>query len=105
MDDIAVRLREILIGIDSTECANDDGWWETSTGAEFGASKLSAVEALFSEQNAEITTLRAKLAQAEADAARVVEWLRGLHWTHRDREAATRFADVFERGAHKEPTP
>lgn len=35
------RVKEILKGIDSDECETDDGWWETSKGAEFGKSKLN----------------------------------------------------------------
>lgn len=44
-----VRLAEILDGIDSTEGFWRDGhvgWWETSTGAEFGAQKLREVQEL-----------------------------------------------------------
>lgn len=37
------ELREILRGIDKTDGESDDGWWETSTGAEFGADKLAEV--------------------------------------------------------------
>lgn len=33
----------ILFGIDKTETENLFGWWETSTGAEFGEKKLAAV--------------------------------------------------------------
>ena len=39
-------------------------------------------------------------ADSERDA--IVEWLRGLHWTHMDKEAATRLSHVFERGDHIE---
>ena len=40
------ELRKILIGIDKDQCEDDNGWWETSSGAEFGAKKLKEVEAL-----------------------------------------------------------
>jgi hypothetical protein len=40
------QLREIVDGIDRSEGHEDDGWWETSTGAEFGADVLSRLEAL-----------------------------------------------------------
>lgn len=36
------KLMEILDGIDRDELDND-GWWETSTGAEFGEGKLKEV--------------------------------------------------------------
>ena len=39
------ELLEILKGIDQT-CSRDDGWWETSCGAEFGAKKLKEVQDL-----------------------------------------------------------
>ncbi len=34
------EIKEILKGIDEQETDTEDGWWETSTGAEFGARKL-----------------------------------------------------------------
>ena len=45
--DAAVReLRSIVDGIDRDETEDDDGWWETSTGAEFGAERLRHLERL-----------------------------------------------------------
>ncbi len=41
------ELRKILIGIDKDQREDDNGWWETSCGAEFGAKKLKEVEELF----------------------------------------------------------
>jgi hypothetical protein len=38
--------REILKGIDQTEVASEDGWWETSTGSRFGKEKLEQILAL-----------------------------------------------------------
>ena len=35
----------MLKGIDETEVDSPDGWWETSTGAAFGASILAAIRA------------------------------------------------------------
>ena len=37
----------ILAGIDKEETDATNGWWETSTGAEFGAQKLNEIRALF----------------------------------------------------------
>ncbi len=34
------RVRDILKGIDKTECEDPDGWWETSYGAKFGKDTL-----------------------------------------------------------------
>jgi hypothetical protein len=34
-----------LRGINETETESEDGWWETSTGAEFGARILAAIRA------------------------------------------------------------
>lgn len=42
------KVREILKGIDQ-EDLDPDGWWETSTGAEFGKRKLAEVEELIRE--------------------------------------------------------
>lgn len=40
------QLRVIVRGIDADECDDEEGWWETSTGAKFGAQKLAELEAL-----------------------------------------------------------
>ena len=45
IDQLKDKIREILKGIDETEDASVDGWWETSTGAERGADKLAQVMA------------------------------------------------------------
>lgn len=46
---VAAAEREALIallkGIDQTETESPDGWWETSTGADFGAGILTAIRA------------------------------------------------------------
>lgn len=40
------KLNEILKGIDKDQCEDDNGWWETICGAEFGANKLKEVQDL-----------------------------------------------------------
>jgi hypothetical protein len=35
------HIREILRGIDQTETESENGWWETSTGAQYGQNKLN----------------------------------------------------------------
>jgi hypothetical protein len=42
------KLWQILDGIDRTE-TDRDGWWETSTGATFGAGVLRQIEDAFRE--------------------------------------------------------
>lgn len=37
--------RRILDGIDDDECSRNEGWWETSTGANFGAERLALLVA------------------------------------------------------------
>jgi hypothetical protein len=37
---------KILEGIDKVECEDPEGWWETSTGAEFGKERLDAIFSL-----------------------------------------------------------
>lgn len=58
-----MTLKEILNGIDTTECESDAGWWETSDGAKFGARKLQEVTNLFRE-------LEKRILQLEADKER-----------------------------------
>ena len=41
------EIKKILDGIDKTETEAPSGWWETSTGAKFGASILDQIESLF----------------------------------------------------------
>ena len=40
------KIRQTLKGIDKDICQDKDGWWETSTGAEFGAKKLKEIDEL-----------------------------------------------------------
>lgn len=37
------KIREILKGIDKDQCESEEGWWETSKGAEFGKRKLEDI--------------------------------------------------------------
>jgi hypothetical protein len=49
------RARELdLSGMDQTESETDDGWWETSTGAEFGRKKKEEIENVIEDLVAEI---------------------------------------------------
>ena len=57
----AVDLDRILIGIDKCETDVDEGWWETSVGAEFGAGKLAEVKAAFAKLEAENVALKQRL--------------------------------------------
>ena len=43
---LVLQIRELLKGIDECEIDTDDGWWETSVGAEFGRKKLEELIAL-----------------------------------------------------------
>lgn len=40
------EITKILDGIDHTQCDTPTGWWETSTGAEFGANRLALILAI-----------------------------------------------------------
>lgn len=40
------QVAKILDGIDAEECEREDGWWETSYGAAFGAGKLEELRTL-----------------------------------------------------------
>jgi hypothetical protein len=43
------EVEEILDGIDSTETDEPPGWWETSTGADFGKERLRLIKELFKQ--------------------------------------------------------
>ena len=49
MKELIAAIESALIGIDDTETGGNDGWWETSTGAAFGAFKLKEVIDLINE--------------------------------------------------------
>ena len=59
-------IEEIVSGIDRTEVESEDGWWETSVGAEFGANKKAELVAVFSK-------LKHDLANAECAARMMSE--------------------------------
>lgn len=44
--DLLAEIEKILDGIDREETANPSGWWETSTGAEFGKERLDRIREL-----------------------------------------------------------
>lgn len=46
---LRVKIPAILDGIDRTEPESTDGWWPTSTGAEFGSDILQQIDALFTD--------------------------------------------------------
>lgn len=43
------EIKQILNGIDQQQIHSNDGWWETSAGADFGAKKLNEIEQAFKE--------------------------------------------------------
>lgn len=51
MNMLIENIKELLKGIDQTECESDEGWWETSTGAEFGRDKLNMLIELVEKNN------------------------------------------------------
>ena len=50
--EIIQAVLEILHGVDQTETESQDGWWETSTGANFGADVLAKIRALDGKSDA-----------------------------------------------------
>ena len=38
------RITKLLDGVDKTQTTSDKGWWETNTGAEFGATLLCQIK-------------------------------------------------------------
>ena len=48
-EELLNTIRKILTGIDKTEIEQDNGWWETSYGAEFGEKKL--IELIIAVEN------------------------------------------------------
>lgn len=51
--ELLTKIKTILHGIDSKETSHPDGWWETSSGAEFGAETLRKIEELLEEPESE----------------------------------------------------
>ena len=52
MNKLIEDIKELLKGIDQTENESDDGWWETSTGAEFGRNRLNMLIELIKNNSA-----------------------------------------------------
>lgn len=50
MSEREALVRKILLGIDETENESEHGWWETSSGAEFGKKKLDELIAALTAQ-------------------------------------------------------
>lgn len=48
------EIDHILRGIDKTETDHPEGWWETSTGAIFGAKKKEEIVSLLTSHNTEL---------------------------------------------------
>ena len=46
---LKLAIKDILKGIDQTEIESSDGWWETSTGAKFGAEALKQILELLAQ--------------------------------------------------------
>lgn len=57
------EIRAILQGIDKDEVEDDRGWWETSAGAEFGASALARIERLLEAPEPSSTTMAQVIAE------------------------------------------
>lgn len=49
-DKLIAEVEQILKGIDRCEVDDEDGWWETTGGAEFGAAKLKELKELIRRQ-------------------------------------------------------
>ena len=43
-------IAKILKGIDLTETKDEDGWWETNKGADFGRERLNEIKTLFEKE-------------------------------------------------------
>ena len=48
-EELLLKLEKILYGIDTCETEDDNGWWETDTGASFGRRKLNQIRKLVQE--------------------------------------------------------
>lgn len=49
LDEVEREVEIELCGINKTETEDENGWWETSTGADFGERKLKAILAIISK--------------------------------------------------------
>jgi len=63
------RLMLILEGIDKDQCEDKKGWWETSTGSDFGKRKLQKIKAF----------IRTEISRAKKE-----EWKRCVDLLNRD---------------------
>ena len=63
------EILKILEGIDKTEAESNNGWWETSIGAQFGDEKLNDIIFCFDELKAQ----RDELLEALIDCRRTLE--------------------------------
>lgn len=48
-EELLKRICKILDGIDKTQSDDSEGWWETSTGAEFGENILRQIQQCIEE--------------------------------------------------------
>ena len=86
------KLNEILKGIDKDHCEDDSGWWETSSGAKFGAKKLKEVQDLVKK-----LTLTDVSQQRELLIAFSTKVFEGLYMTW-DSETTERMVDEYLEG-------
>jgi hypothetical protein len=54
-EEILKEIDRILLGIDKDECSDDNGWWETTTGAEGGKRTLEELKDFISNTIDEYT--------------------------------------------------
>lgn len=50
LEKLLAEVRELLAGIDQDQIDSEQGWWETTDGAKFGAGRLDALEKLLRER-------------------------------------------------------
>jgi len=77
------QILEILKGIDRTQTEDWQGWWPTSTGADFGASKLREIKALFDKDESIPFTFPCSRDEATALAKQIRSKLHG-EWKSAD---------------------
>ena len=47
VDELLEKIEKILVGIDKEQIDSDDGYWETSYGADYGKERLELIRAEF----------------------------------------------------------
>lgn len=72
-ENLEQRVNSILDGIDKTEVEHENGWWETSTGAIFGAGILGQIKELIAEIKENAENLKFDLEKAEEESERLRE--------------------------------